>query len=152
MSAARIPDCPLARTVEVVGHWWTLEIVHEVLLGRTRFEAIRDSLGTPADVLRDRLGDLAAKGLLDLDGPDYRLTALGRSLRPVLQVFLAWGNHRLAPDHRSVVLVDAGTGMTVDPILVDRRTGLPLDTEGVVFARGPMASAMIAARYPEVGR
>jgi DNA-binding HxlR family transcriptional regulator len=154
---ARIPDCPLARTVEVVGHWWTLEILHEVFNGHTRFESIRRNLETPADVLLDRIGDLTAKGLLESaadaanpEGREYRLTALGRSLRPLLQVFAAWGNHRLAPEDRSVILVDAETGIEVDPVVVDRRTGLRIDTEDIVFARGPKASEMVVARYPEI--
>jgi DNA-binding HxlR family transcriptional regulator len=154
---ARIPDCPLARTVEVVGPWWTLEILHEIFNGRTRFESIRRSLETPADVLLDRMGDLMARGLLESapgtvesESRDYRLTALGRSLRPLLVVIAAWGNHRLAPEDRSVILVDAETGVEVDPVVVDRRTGLRVDTEDVVFARGPRASAMIVARYPEI--
>ncbi|MFI6763452.1 winged helix-turn-helix transcriptional regulator [Micromonospora sp. NPDC050417] len=157
---ARIPDCPLARTIEVVGHWWTLEILHEVFNGHTRFESIRRNLETPADVLVDRIDDLLAKGLLEhavgaVDSEDrgyreYRLTALGRSLRPLLLVIAAWGNHRLAPEERSIILVDIETGMEVDPVVVDRRTGVRIDTGDVVFARGPKASAMVIARYPEV--
>ena len=147
----RVPDCPLARTIGVVGQWWTLEILHEVFNGHTSFDAIRRSLETPADVLRDRIGDLVARGLLETatgDG-EYRLAALGRSLRPLLLVIAAWGNHRLDPADRSVILVDAETGVEVDPVVVDRRTGVRIDTGDVVFARGPKASAMVIARYPE---
>lgn len=154
---ARIPDCPLARTVGVIGQWWTLEILHEVFNGHTSFESIRRNLETPADVLSDRLGDLTARGLLETDEgasapPDrqYRLTGRGRSLRPLILLIAAWGNRELPPEDRSLVLVDAHTGVAVDPVVVDRLTGRPIDTDDYVFARGPKASEQIIARYPEI--
>ncbi len=156
---ARIPDCPLARTVEVIGQWWTLEILHELFDGHTRFESIRRNLATPADVLAERMSALVAKGLVetgdgaaDVADREYRATEYGRSLRPLLLVMAAWGNHRLAPEDRSVVLVDVDTGVPVDPVVVDRATGRRVDTAGYAFARGPKASEMIIARYPEIPR
>ncbi|MEE1835717.1 winged helix-turn-helix transcriptional regulator [Streptomyces sp. SP17KL33] len=155
MTRARISDCPLARTVEVIDRWWTLEILHVVLGGHTRFSAIRRDLETPADVLADRIAALRAKGLLEVDDtaepgdPTYRATDLGRSLRPLILVMAAFGNHQLAPEDRSVVLVDEETGREVDPVVVDRATGRRVDTAGFVFARGPKASEQVAARYPE---
>nr|WP_272920487.1 helix-turn-helix domain-containing protein [Streptomyces sp. SID5910] len=157
----------MARTVEVIDQWWTLEILHVVLGGHTRFSAIRRDLETPADVLADRIAALRAKGLLEADDtaddtsdvtaidtaepgdPAYRATELGRSLRPLLLVMAAFGNHRLAPEDRSVVLVDEETGREVDPVVVDRATGRRVDTPGFVFARGPKAGEQVAARYPE---
>ncbi len=154
---ARIPDCPLARTVGAIGAWWTLEILHEVFDGHTRFEAIYRNLATPADVLVDRIADLVARGLLETDDGaaapadrEYRLTDLGRSLRPLILVMAAWGNHRLAPEDRSLILVDGETGVAVDPVVVDRLTGRRIDTVDYVFARGPKASELIIARYPEI--
>ncbi|MEW2139631.1 helix-turn-helix domain-containing protein [Streptomyces sp. NPDC005409] len=165
---ARIADCPLARTVTAIGPWWTLEILHEVFDGHTTFEAIRRNLETPADVLADRLTDLTARDLLEAGdggdaagtedtadaeeagGPGYRLTERGRALRPLILVMAAWGNHRLAPEERSLVLVNAETGVAVDPVVVDRLTGRRIDTPEYVFAQGPRASEKIAARYPKI--
>ncbi|MGW1893537.1 winged helix-turn-helix transcriptional regulator [Streptomyces sp. NPDC002004] len=154
---ARIPDCPLARTVEVVGHWWTLEILHEVFDGHTRFGSIRRNLETPADVLRDRMAYVVAKGLLeteddaaDPEDREYRLTDAGRALRPLILVMAAWGNHQLAPEDRSLILVDVETGVPVDPVVVDRLTGRRIDTAAHAFACGPKASESIRARYPEI--
>ncbi|MFE8912128.1 winged helix-turn-helix transcriptional regulator [Streptomyces globisporus] len=155
MTRARIPDCPLARSVEIIERWWTLEILHVVLCGHTRFSAIRRDLETPADILADRIAELTGKGLLEVDDtaepddPAYRATGLGRSLRPLLLVMAAFGNHRLAPEDRSVILVDEETGQEVDPVVVDRATGRRIDTAGFVFARGPKAGEQVAARYPE---
>ncbi|AXG77925.1 winged helix-turn-helix transcriptional regulator [Streptomyces paludis] len=156
MTQARIHDCPLARTAGVIDQWWTLEILHEVLDGHTRFASIRRHLGTPADVLTERIAVLTARGLLETDDtagpgdPAYRPTGLGRSLRPLLLVMAAFGNHRLAPEDRSVIVVDEETGVAVEPVVVDRLTGRRLDTTGYVFARGPRAGEQVMARYPEV--
>ncbi|MEU0399870.1 helix-turn-helix domain-containing protein [Streptomyces sp. NPDC006197] len=157
MSKARIPDCPLARTVETIGPWWTLEILHEVFDGHTGFESIRRNLAMSADVLAERMDHLTAKGLLEAEAgaPDpadreYRPTDRGRALRPLILVMAAYGNHHLAPEDRSLVLVDVETGVAADPVVVDRVTGRPLDTADFAFARGPRAGAAIAARYPEI--
>ncbi|MFI5798185.1 winged helix-turn-helix transcriptional regulator [Streptomyces sp. NPDC051677] len=154
---ARIADCPLARSVEGIGHWWTLEILHEVYDGHDRLESIRRNLETPADVLQERIAALVAKGLLETDDgaadPEdrvYRLTDSGRALRPLIVVMATWGNRQLAPQDRSLILVDAETGVAADPVVVDRLTGRRVDTADYVFARGPKASASIIARYPEV--
>ena len=58
---------------------------------------------------------------------EYVLTELGRSLRPVVVVLAAWGNARLDPDQRSMVLVDAETGTEAEPVVVDRATGRRVD-------------------------
>lgn len=152
---ARIPDCPLARTAGLIGQWWTLEILHEIFDGHSRFASIQRNLATPADVLADRIAALIAKGLLDVDdaepgGRTYRLTDLGRALRPLILVMTAFGNHRLAPEDRSVILVDKETGVEVNPVVVDGRTGRRVETTDYVFARGPKASELVIARYPEV--
>ncbi|MFI6044568.1 winged helix-turn-helix transcriptional regulator [Nocardia sp. NPDC051321] len=151
----RIPDCPLARTAQTIGPWWTLEILHEMFDGYTEFESISRNLETPADILLDRMAALLAKGLLETEHDsanprdrNYRLTDLGRSLRPVILAMAAWGNHLLAPQDRSLILVDAATGAEADPVLVDRWTGRPVEGTGYFFVRGPKASALISARYP----
>lgn len=107
--------------------------------------------------MTERLDDLCTRGLIEqvadvagAEDREYRLTPLGRTLRPLLLVIAAWGNHRLAPEDRSVVLVDTETSAEVDPVVVDRRTGRRIDTENVVFARGPKASEKVAARYPKI--
>jgi hypothetical protein len=78
---------------------------------------------------------------------EYLLTELGRSLRPVLVVLAAWGNARLPPGERSMVLVDAQTGAEAEPVLVDRATGQRVDGPDFVFTAGPAASRPFQDRY-----
>jgi len=59
----------------------------------------------------------------------------------------AWGNSRLAPEERSMILVDAATGNEVEPVLVDANSGQRVDGSGFVFTAGPAASEAFQKRY-----
>ena len=69
----------------------------------------------------------------------------------------ARGNSRLEPAQRSMVLVDAETGVEADPVTVDANTGRRVDGDDFAFTAGPAASPPFRARYrddlrrPEVG-
>ena len=79
------------------------------------------------------------------------LTELGTSLRPVVVALAAWGNARLSPEQRSMVLVDADTGEEVEPVVVDAATGRRLDdSRAYVFSAGPAAGPAMRARYDKV--
>src|SRR6202165_6186155 len=98
-------ECPLAATLGLVGEWWTLLILHDAFDGYIRFDQFQENLGISSSLLTGRLKRLVASGLLErrqyqTNPPrhEYVLTALGRSLRPVIVVLAAWGNARLAPD------------------------------------------------------
>jgi hypothetical protein len=67
------------------------------------------------------------------------LTARGRDFRPVIVALLAFGNRHFAPEGASVLLVDARTGRTADPILVDRKTGRPIEAPDYIYTPGPAA-------------
>ena len=83
---------------------------------------------------------------------EYVLTELGESLRPVVVVLAAWGNQRLDPEARSMVLVDAETGVEVEPVVVDRATGRRVDGADFVFTAGPAASQAFRDRYVDSPR
>lgn len=60
----------------------------------------------------------------------------------------AWGNSRLAPEERSMILVDAVSGRQVEPVVVDAGTGRRLDdSDAYVFTSGPAASGAMRDRY-----
>ena len=48
-------NCSLARTLEVVGDWWTLLIVRDAFLGVRRFGDFQKSLGIAKNILAARL-------------------------------------------------------------------------------------------------
>jgi DNA-binding HxlR family transcriptional regulator len=149
-------ECPLSATLGLVGEWWTLLILHDAFDGYTRFDEFQANLGISSSLLTSRLKRLVENGLLERrryqEHPprfDYHLTELGRSLRPVVVVLAAWGNARLDPDQRSMVLVDAETGVEAEPVLVDRATGRRVDGPDFVFTAGPAASKPFVERYQD---
>jgi DNA-binding HxlR family transcriptional regulator len=147
-------ECPLSATLGLIGEWWTLLILHDAFDGYTRFDQFQDNLGISSSLLTSRLKRLVANGLLErrqyqTHPPryEYILTELGTSLRPVIVVLAGWGNDRLPPKKRSMVLVDADTGVEAEPVVVDRATGRRLDGSDFVFTAGPAASKAFRDRY-----
>jgi DNA-binding HxlR family transcriptional regulator len=113
-------DCPIARSLEVIGERWTLLIVRDAFYGVSRFSDFRDHLAIPRAVLTDRLALLAEHGILERaaasSGRDeYALTAKGRELWPVIRSLVAWGNEHYLPDGRRRQFTHAGCGGAVDP-------------------------------------
>lgn len=117
-------DCPIARSLDVVGDWWSLLIVRDAMFGLRRFGEFQKSLGMAKNILTARLRDLVAAGILDAvpagDGGAYReyvLTQKGRDLFPVLVALRQWGETHQFPDGASnVVLLDREKGEPVRPL------------------------------------
>ena len=99
-------DCPIARTLDVIGDRWTLIIIRDLFLGRNRFNEFRQSKPRISPkLLSERLKRLEEQGLVEralLDGypprAEYRLTPKGRSLFPVLFAIGTWGFEHLFAD------------------------------------------------------
>ena len=151
--------CPIARSLERVGEWWSILILRDALHGLTRFDEFQKSLGIAPNMLARRLNALVEAGLLQRsrysDRPpryEYVLTARGRDFRPIIVALLAWGNRHFAPEGPSVLLVNTKTGAAVDPILVDRATGRPIEEPEYAFAPGPAAGERTRRRYASVDR
>jgi DNA-binding HxlR family transcriptional regulator len=92
-------ECSVAQALEVVGEWWTLLIIRDAFLGVTRFEDFQQRLGIARNILAARLDALVDHGVLERrlydearDRSDYRLTAKGRALWPVLTTLRQWGD------------------------------------------------------------
>ena len=138
--------CPIARSLERVGDWWSILILRDAFQGLTRFDQFQKSLEIAPNILSRRLSSLVEGGLLERrryrahpPRHEYLLTERGRDFRPVLWSLLAWGNKHFAPEGKSVLLVDSQTGVPADPILVDRATGRPLTSPQFRSAAGPAA-------------
>src|SRR5215813_9116322 len=141
-------QCPIARSLERVGEWWSILILRDAFHGLRRFDEFQESLGIAPNMLARRLKALVEAGLLERrrynDRPprnEYLLTQTGRDFRPVLWALLAWGNKHFAPEGPSVVVVDSATGAKADPVLVDRNSGRPLVEPDFRSAAGPAADA-----------
>jgi len=146
-------QCPVARSLEHVGEWWSILILRDATHGMTRFDEFQKSLAIAPNILTRRLAALVEAGLLErrqyCDRPprhEYVLTERGRDFRPVLISLQIWGNKHFAPEGVSVVLTDVATGAKVDPMLVDRVTGLPITQVTHKNLPGPAAGERIQKR------
>ncbi len=139
--------CSVARSLDVVGDAWTLLIVRDALFGVTRFETFAERLGIARNTLTDRLGLLVEHGVLERrryqERPerfDYHLTDKGRGLGDVIVALLVWGDRWGGLVEPPVLLIDPSSDRPVDPVMVDRATGIPLAELGARAVRGPGAT------------
>src|SRR6185369_9185913 len=104
----RMP-CPIARSLERVGEWWSILILRDALRGLTRFDQFQGNLGIAPNMLARRLAALVDAGLLERrrysERPprdEYVLTARGRDFKPVLAALVAFGRrHYPAPGRKT---------------------------------------------------
>ncbi len=146
MRRTRFDDwpCPIARTTDLVGDWWTPLVMREAFSGVRRFDDFQDRLGVPRAVLAQRLTRLVDEGLLvkvryEERPPrdEYRLTDKGRAFWDVLAAMWRWGSDWCWPDGEEppVILAERETRREIRPIVVDERTGAPLDVRQIKMAR-----------------
>jgi DNA-binding HxlR family transcriptional regulator len=97
--------CSVARTVDILGDWWTPLVLRECYLGVRRFEDFQRRLGIGRNILARRLQRLGEEGMLERrpyqDRPprhEYVLTAKGRDFFPVIAAIMRWGDTWLAGD------------------------------------------------------
>jgi DNA-binding HxlR family transcriptional regulator len=114
-------DCPIARSLEALGDWWSLLIIREALFGVSRFGEFQKKLGLAKNILTVRLRALLDQGILATapasDGSayqEYRLTAKGRGVFPVLVALRQWSEEfDEHPDEIATILVDREKGKPV---------------------------------------
>jgi len=111
--------CPVARSLDAIGDWWSLLIVRDALLGKRRFGEFQQSLGAARNILAARLKKLVACGILEkVAAPrgvhhEYLLTDRGRELGMVLLALRLWGAKWLFTAQEREVLIDRMSGEAV---------------------------------------
>jgi len=147
-------QCPIARSLEHVGEWWSILILRDAFQGLTRFDEFQKSLGIAPNMLTRRLNALVESGMLERrrysERPPreaYVLTGRGRDFQPVVLAMMAWGNKHLAPEGEAVMVVDTVTGERAEPVLVDAKSGEPLRRPRFRVVAGPAAGEALRRRY-----
>ena len=141
-------NCSVARTLEIVGEWWTMLIIREAFSGVRRFDDIQVRLGIARNVLATRLQSLVENGILERrryqERPErfeYRLTDKGMDLYPVLVAMLGWGDRWTAgEDGPPVVLVHKVCGKPTTPTLICAECGAELRPQDVRPQPGPASA------------
>jgi DNA-binding HxlR family transcriptional regulator len=93
-----LQDCPIARTLDLVGDRWTLLIIRDLFMGLTKFSDLRAHSSMPPKVLSARLKwlmeqDFVARQIYS-EHPlraEYHLTPRGESLLPIMLAVGEWG-------------------------------------------------------------
>ncbi|WDZ97092.1 helix-turn-helix domain-containing protein [Herbaspirillum sp. WKF16] len=152
-------QCPVARTLERVGEWWSILILRDALQGLTRFDQFQKSLDIAPNMLTRRLTTLVDAGMLERrqysDRPprfEYVLTDLGRDFRTIIVALNSWGNKHFAPEGPSVMLVDRDSGKQIDLGLVDRNTGKEINGREHIIVAGPQADELTRERLDSLAR
>jgi DNA-binding HxlR family transcriptional regulator len=134
--------CPVGRGLARAGDAWSMLILRDAGLGRTRFDDFQKSLGIAPNILTRRLAALVEAGMLERrrynERPprdEYVLTEAGRDYLPVLQALGGWARKHFGEGAMSD-LVETSSGRTITPLVVDAETGVPL-SEIAVTLRQP---------------
>src|ERR1700754_2242434 len=110
--------CAIARSLDVIGDWWSLLIIRDAIGGSKRFGEFQRNLGAARNILTTRLRSLVEEGILTTapasDGSayqEYLITEKGMALVPALVALAQWGSDHLfkGREARSVP-VDAKKG------------------------------------------
>jgi DNA-binding HxlR family transcriptional regulator len=137
--------CSIARSLEAIGDRWTLLVIRDLFVGVRRFEDLQRDLGVARNVLTDRLGRLVDEGIVERrlyqerpERYEYRLTAKGMDLWPVMISLLKWGD-RHAPDEGGppTRVVHRNCGGEIDERLKCGRCGEPMDARSAKVVRRP---------------
>lgn len=135
--------CSMARAAGIIGDRWTLLIMRNALLGKTRFEQFRSGLGVADNILASRLTRLVQSGLLIKqpyqDGnrtrQHYRLTEAGAALRPVLEALAAWGHQYANPSEPTVAVtvMHSRCGQPTDDGSYCRSCDVPIENDDAAW-------------------
>ncbi|MGF6094057.1 winged helix-turn-helix transcriptional regulator [Pseudomonas sp. 18175] len=149
-------ECPIARSLERVGEWWSILIMRDALHGLRRFDEFSRSLGIAPNMLTRRLNGLVEAGMLERrpysERPpryEYVPTAKGEDFSVVLMSLVAWGNRHYAEEGLSVEVVERATGLPVQPAMANAE-GHCVPLKDCVIQAGPAASAGMRQRLGSI--
>ena len=100
-----LPACPVETTLMLIGDKWKVLILRDLMPGTKRFGELKKSIGSVSQkVLTAQLRDMEQNGLVHREVSrkvyaevpprvEYSLTALGKSLKPILDAMWTWGEN-----------------------------------------------------------
>lgn len=136
-------ECPVARSLDAIGDWWSLLIVRDAFDGIRRFGEFQRNLGMAKNMLATRLKTLVEHGVLEVvpasDGSAYQeyvLTDKGKGLFPLIIGLRQWGE---------AFFYEEGEAHSR---LVDRQTRQPLQALELRSADGRLLGPDDCLRIP----
>jgi DNA-binding HxlR family transcriptional regulator len=139
--------CPIARSLDEIGDWWSMLIIREALFGVRRFGEFQKKLGLAKNILTVRLRALVDHGILRTapasDGSAYQeyvLTPKGHGVVPVLVALRQWSEQfDDAPEEIATILVDREQGRPVRKLELRSQDGRLLGGGDTMLKPNPAA-------------
>jgi DNA-binding HxlR family transcriptional regulator len=124
-------ECPIARSLDALGDWWSLLIIRDAMMGVRRFSEFQKGLGCARNILTVRLRALVDQDILKTapasDGSayqEYLLTPKGRGVFPVLVALRQWSEEfSFAPGQCVSSMVDRDKGRPVQKLQLRAQDG-----------------------------
>jgi DNA-binding HxlR family transcriptional regulator len=136
--------CSLARTLQIVGEWWSLLVLRDVCFGWNRFDEINDHLGIARNILKARLDTLIEHGMVERrryqkrpDRFEYVPTAKALDFVPALLAVVAWGDRWTAIDGPPILFTHRTCGHDTIASVVCSECSAELERSDLDFRPGP---------------
>jgi DNA-binding HxlR family transcriptional regulator len=122
--------CSIARTLGIIGDYWTSLLIREAFFGTRRFDDFQRNLAIAPNILSGRLRRLVQQEIL-FNAPygdwpirhEYRLTERGLDLYHVPLAMLTWGRRWLHTDESDIHLTHTPCGRKLQAVLSCGRCG-----------------------------
>jgi DNA-binding HxlR family transcriptional regulator len=133
----------IERSIEIIGDYWSGALLSAAFFRLRRFDEFSEALDIASNILTERLNRFVADRIFEKrpyqDGPirfEYRLTAAGRGLYPVILAIYGWSERWLCePDNPPMKLLDRGTGKRIMPVVCDVASGIPVEAKRIRWER-----------------
>ncbi|MFI8479165.1 winged helix-turn-helix transcriptional regulator [Pseudomonas sp. NPDC078700] len=144
-------NCNIARSADVLGDWWNLLIVRELLWGTTKFDEFQRNLEISKGILSKRLKMLQDHEILVKTsvgtGTEYSLTKKGRALHVIIIAMMQWGDKwNPLPNGPPVELINAQSGAAIAPVNLTDINGEPVSLRDLRLRPGPGSDTEIRDR------
>lgn len=144
-------NCSVARSVDVLGDWWNLLIIRELLWGTMKFDEFQRNLEISKGILSKRLKllqeyDVVVKTPVG-SGTDYALTEKGKALHVIIIAMMQWGDRwNPLPEGAPLIPVNRRTGTPLAPVQLTDIDGQPLTLRDMGLRPGPGADKLTLER------
>ena len=148
-------NCSLAKSLDLLGEWWTLTILQEALFGTKRFNDFQKNLGIAKNILSTRLEHLVSHDFLKKEiknsinkRPQYKLTDKGKSVATIIVTLIQWGDEWTnQEDGAPIILKDINTKEHIAKINISSKSGTKLEVSDLLVQSGPGANEKTKKRF-----
>jgi len=130
--------CSLARSLQIVGEWWTLLVLRDLCSGWNRFDEIAEHLGIARNILKARLDSLIENGMAYRrrysERPErfeYLPTEKGLDFVPAMLAIVAWGDRWTSQGSPPMLFTHLTCGHDTTAAVVCSACAAPLDPHNI---------------------